>query len=136
MQYDCVGAFMYGLGIFFIKLSILLQYLQIFAPLKSRNMIYWASHALIWMNLVFYFVCGILEIFACKAISKSTDPFTKKGKKDYINPFVLGAAASSINVLSDFSILILPQISIWKLQLAVKKKLQISAVFLLGVLSV
>lgn len=125
---------MYGFCIFFVKLSILLQYLQIFVPRKTRNMMYLASHALIWTNLVFYLISTFLEIFACNPIAKAWNPLITTGH--CINVLALNVAASSINSLSDLAILILPQVSIWRLQMSLKRKLQTSAVFLIGILSV
>ena len=133
-QYIHVGAVMYGFCIFFVKLSILLQYLQIFVPLKQRNALYWIAHTLIWTNLVFYLISAFLEVFGCKPISKAWDPLITNGY--CINILAVNVAASSINSLSDIAILVLPQVSIWRLQMALRRKVQISALFLIGVLLV
>ena len=125
---------MYGFCIFFVKLSILLQYVQIFVPSKTRNMMYLASHALIWTNLLFYLISTFLEIFACKPIAKAWNPLITTGH--CINVLALNVAASSINSVSDLLILILPQVSIWRLQMSLKRKIQISTIFAIGVLSV
>ena len=125
---------MYGICIFLIKLSILLQYIQIFAPLNSRNAMFWTSQALIGTNFIFYFISTFLEIFSCTPIAKAWDPLISNGH--CINILALNVAASSINSLSDLTILVLPQVSIWKLQMALKRKIQISGIFLIGSLSV
>lgn len=125
---------MYGFWIFFIKLSILLQYLQIFVPLKTRDTIYWTSHALTWTNLLYYLIGTFLEIFSCTPIAKAWDPFITDGH--CIDILAINVAASSINLLSDLAILILPQVSIWSLQMSLRRKVQISAIFLIGSLLV
>ena len=123
---------MYGVCIFFIKLSILLQYLQIFVPVKRMSTMYLASYALIWSNFVFYFVSTFVEIFACSPIRKAWEPLVAEGH--CVNILALNVAASSINSASDVGILILPQISIWRLHMSVKRKLQVSVIFLIGIL--
>ena len=131
-QYVHVGSIMYGVIIFIIKLSILLQYLRIFTPAKKTDLIYWASHTLIWTNFVFYFVSSFLEIFACKPIAKVWDPLIANGQ--CMNLQAINVAAAAFNVLSDVSILVLPQKVIWKLHMSSRRKLGISSIFLTGIL--
>ena len=131
-QYIYISSAMYGICIFFVKLSILLQYLQIFVPLKSRNALYWTSHALIWTNLVFYLISVNLVLFGCKPIAKAWNPLITNGH--CIDTLATDTAAGAINSLSDIVILVLPQVSIWRLQMALRRKIQISALFLIGLL--
>ncbi|KAL8786451.1 MAG: hypothetical protein Q9213_002767 [Squamulea squamosa] len=131
LYYIHVGSVMYGVCIFFVKWSILLQYLQIFVPLKKKSTMYLASHALIWTNFVFYFVSTFVEIFACSPVRKAWDPLIPEGH--CINILALNVAASTINSTSDIGILILPQVSIWRLQMSRKRKIQISGIFLVGI---
>ena len=93
---------------------------------------YWASHTLIWTNFVFYSACFFLEIFACNPINKAWDPLITTGK--CLNVPAINIAAGTFNALSDILILILPQRTIWKLQMSLNRKLGISAIFLTGVL--
>lgn len=93
---------------------------------------YCASHALIWANFLFYFTSSFLEIFACTPISKAWDPLITTGH--CINTLALNVAASIINFISNLAILILPQLSIWKLQMDTRRKIQVSVLFLLGIL--
>ena len=134
MQYVHVGSVMYGVSIFFIKWSILLQYLQIFVPIKKRTSVYLACHGLIWANLIYYSLGTFIEIFSCSPISKAWDPFVTEGR--CINILALNVAASTINSVSDLAILALSQMSIWRLHLSVRRKIQLSGVFLVGVLYV
>ena len=133
-QYIWIGTVLYGVCIFFVKLSILLQYLQMFAPLNSRNGLYWTSHALIWTNLVFYLIGSFVVLFGCKPIAKAWDPLIINGH--CINTLAANVASGTINSLSDLVILVLPQVSIWRLQMALRRKIQISALFLIGLLLV
>ncbi|KAM0803469.1 hypothetical protein BDR22DRAFT_970763 [Usnea florida] len=128
--YIYISSAMYGICIFFVKLSILLQYLQIFVPLKSRNALYWTSHALIWTNFVFYLISVCLVLFGCKPIAKAWNPLITNGH--CIDTLATDTAAGAINSLSDIVILVLPQVSIWRLQMALRRKIQISALFFIG----
>lgn len=123
---------MYGIIIFFIKLSILLQFLELFAPAGLTNTMYWACHSLIWINLLFYLISTFLEIFSCKPRQKAWNPLITSGS--CIDTLVLNVAASAINAVSDLILLILPQLMIWRLRMAVQRRIAVSAVFLIAIL--
>ncbi|KAL8729343.1 MAG: hypothetical protein Q9181_005041 [Wetmoreana brouardii] len=129
--YIHVSSVVYGVCIFFVKWSILLQYLQIFVPVRKTTTMYLVSHALIWTNFIFYSVCTFVVIFPCSPIRKAWDPLASEGR--CINMMALNVAASTINSASDIGILILPQISIWRLQMSLKRKVQVSGIFLVGI---
>ena len=131
-QYTNVVSIMYGLTMFVIKLSILLQYLRIFAPTKQRNSMFWGVHIVIWCNFVFYFVITFFEIFACNPREKYWDVLITTGS--CFNTLAENIAAGAINAVSDFVILLLPQPVIWRLQMPLKKRLQVSVIFLAGFL--
>ena len=91
---------------------------------------FWASHALIWLNFT---VCSILffvAIFNCKPVRKSWNPWIEGSCMDF---GTIGAFTSAFNSVSDLLILILPQPLIWRLQTTLKKKIALSAVFLIGI---
>ena len=125
---------MYGVCIFFIKLSILLQYLEIFMPIKKTDIMYFGPHLLIWTNLILYLVMTILEIWICKPIAKAYDPLITDGR--CLNTYALNVATSAFNALSDFAILVLPQVVIWRLQMSAQRKTAASFIFLVGLLYV
>lgn len=132
-QYLHVVSVMYGITVFFIKLSILLQYLEIFAA-KTRGIFFWTCHALIWLNFAVYVISTFMEIFPCSPLSKSWDPLLAHSGHCAINVLVLNVVAAAANSLSDIIILILPQPVIWNLQMHFKKRLAVSAVFSIGLL--
>ncbi|KAK6598096.1 hypothetical protein H4I96_09048 [Botrytis cinerea] len=128
--------FLYGLHIISIlngcivltiKASILLQYVTIFS-IGERKWFFWTCHTFIWLNVVFYATCFFMEIFSCKPIAKAWDPFMTTGSCP-INVKYLNIAASSINVISDLAILLLPQGIIWKLNMNASKRLGVSLIF-------
>ncbi|KAL2043854.1 hypothetical protein N7G274_003374 [Stereocaulon virgatum] len=119
---------LYGPLVFVAKFTILLQFRKIFCPSK-RGTIFWCIHALIWANLTFYLVDTFIVAFVCTPRAKINHPeLPGHCLKSQVNFIVTGGW----NVFSDFSILILPLSSIWNLQMATRKKLQISAVFATG----
>lgn len=130
LQYSHVITALYCVEIFLVKVAILLQYLRVFVPLKTRNLMFWACQALIWLNFTFYFINFFLTMFTCKPINKTWNPWLKGHCIDA--PKVI-TVSSAFNAASDFLILILPQPLIWSLQMTRKRKIALSSVFLVGI---
>ncbi|KAL8929032.1 MAG: hypothetical protein Q9208_001475 [Pyrenodesmia sp. 3 TL-2023] len=128
--YFYIGALLYGPAVVFIRLSIILQYLQIFVPNKEPFKMYLTAQVLIWVNAVFYIICTFLMLFGTSPRKKAWDPLVEGGSG--IDLLALHVAGSVVVVASDLGALILPQISVWRLQMTRRKKLQISALFLVG----
>ena len=129
LQYIRIVAAVYCIEIFLVKVAILLQYLRVFVP-KSRNLMFWACHALIWLHFIFYSISFFLVVFACRPVRKNWNPWIEGSCIDIglLNVFV-----SVFNAASDLLILILPQPLIWKLQITLRTKILLSAVFLIGI---
>lgn len=121
---------LYGPLIFMTKLSILLLCLRVFIP-SWKSKTFFFAHLLLWTNLFFYLISTFLKIFECTPRSKVWMP-KKAGHCVDIDSLILVAAI--INVVSDFTILILPIASVWNLQLGIKQKLGVSTVFAAGIL--
>ena len=107
--------------------------MHIFTPTKT-GLVFWAVHALIWGNLVFYVSVWLTTIFECVPQAKIWNP--EKGDGHCINVNVAYAATGAVNVVSDLLILLLPMLAIWRLQMAPKRKLGVSAVFATGLMYV
>lgn len=105
--------------------------MHIFAPLRT-GLIYWCVHALVWGNLAFYTSVLFMTIFRCIPQDKIWNPEHVGGQCIDFNVAYL--ASGAVNIISDFLILLLPMLAIWRLQLASKRKLGISAVFATGLL--
>ena len=119
--------------IFFIKLSILLQYLRIFAPTRKGNMfIYVGAHICIWSSLAMYLVETVFEIDICTPREKIWNPLLDTGH--CFDIYATFQATGIFNVISDFAILILPMPSVWKLQMSFKRKILMTAIFATGFL--
>ncbi|KAL2833430.1 ribosomal protein L36e-domain-containing protein [Aspergillus cavernicola] len=115
--------------IFITKLSIFLLYLRVFAP-SRRGKTYWVILLLIWFNLAFYLANFFMKIFQCTPRSKIWDKDTP-GHCININIPILVTAA--INVASDLMMLSVPIICVWRLHMATKRKIGISAIFVAGI---
>ncbi|KAL4886048.1 hypothetical protein BJY04DRAFT_213587 [Aspergillus karnatakaensis] len=132
LWYYHVGSILAGLIILFIKISILLQFLEIFS--QSRDFFFWSCHAVIWMNIVYYTINTFLDIFGCDPINKAWDFLITEGTC-VVQTDVQNLSASVINCASDLVILVLPQTKIWRLQMSRRKKLAVSMAFLVGVMA-
>lgn len=123
---------MYGICIFFIKLSILSQYIHVFMPSREPKLMFWVTIFFIVANFIFYFASTVAEIWACSPIAKAWDPLITEGH--CIDLDALNVAASSVNTASDLIILILPQLVIWRLNTSFQRKVTVSIIFLIAVL--
>lgn len=126
-----ISAVVYGFVVFFIKLSILLQYLRIFAPTRKGNMfIYVGVHVCIWTNLIFYLIETVFEIAICTPRKKIWNPLMTTGHCFSVDATF--QATGVFNVISDFAILILPMPCVWRLRLPLKKKVLMTTIFATG----
>jgi large subunit ribosomal protein L36e len=117
-----------------IKVSILLQYVRIFAPTRSSNpVMWWSAHLMIWWNVIFYIIEMFFDIFTCQPRALVWNELLNGWCWD-INKILLSVAV--FNLVSDVIILLLHQYSIWRLHMATRRKLGVSTIFGLGFLYV
>ncbi len=121
----------YSPGIFLAKLSILLQFRRLFDVAKSGKT-HIIIHVLIWANFWFYFPYLGATVFQCVPREKIWNPFIMTG--GCINLKAAFIAASAINVVSDWTILLLPLYRIQRLKIATKRKVGVMAIFAVGLL--
>ena len=106
---------------------MLIQVLRVFVPRGSRSKTYWACHALILMNTLFYFIAVFLMIFTCRPISKAWKPWIQGHCMD-MGQIVTATAA--VNLIGDLAILFLTQVKIWNLiRVEKKQRIKLSVVF-------
>ena len=115
---------------FFVKLAILLQLQHIFIT-SHRQPVFFVIQALIWVNFAFYIAIFFAEIFACVPRQRIWDK-TVPGKCISVN--ILLVAPGGVNIVSDCLILMIPTILVFRLQMALKNKLAVVAVFGSGLL--
>ncbi len=128
-----VTSIIYSITVFFIKLSILLQYLRIFVPSRKANMaMFIAIQVVIWSNFLFYLLDVAFFIGLCKPREKIWQPWLPDGH--CFSSDVWNMASGAFNAVSDITILILPMPCLWRLQIPFKKKLVTIGIFATGFL--
>ncbi|KAI4213374.1 MAG: hypothetical protein LQ349_009283, partial [Xanthoria aureola] len=126
-----ISGILYGIIVTLIKVSILLQYLRIFVPHRKGNLpLFVAIHVVMSCIILIYSVETIFMIIMCLPREKIWNKLEPGGH--CFNAHVAYMATGIFNVLSDFAILILPMVPIWKLQLPMRKKIMMLAVFATG----
>lgn len=104
------------------------MFLRIFVPSHTKkHKIHYSVWILVWFNLLFCLALVLAIVFACVAKHETLGPVCT-------NSYVLALTASSINIVSDVVMLIIPLVAIWDLQMAQKRKLGIGLVFAVGML--
>ena len=93
--------------------------------------VYWVCQALIWINFMFYIPTFLSIIFECHPV---VDAWNLREQGRCVNRDMILVVAGSLNVLSDLMIILLPIWAIWHLQMALKRKVGIMAVFATGLL--
>ncbi|RYP10038.1 hypothetical protein DL765_008237 [Monosporascus sp. GIB2] len=112
--------------------AILLEWLRIFNPTRSRNGFFWSSQIVLWTNILFYSASAIAINLACIPRQMIWDKTMVGGH--CINENNLYLAGTIVNLVSDVTILILPQKIIWGLNLSLKRKIGLSFVFAIGLI--
>jgi hypothetical protein len=118
---------------FFAKCSILFQFRRLFCPGQIRDSTFWMIHALLFMCAAYYISAIFTFTFQCTPREKTWTPFLEGHCIDVAAAIVVQGA---VNLFLDIGILITPLWAIWRLQLPLKRKVGISAVFAVGILSV
>lgn len=132
IQWTNLSTIVYNPALFVIKVAILLQYLEIFVPNRKTNMrMFIAVWAVIVTMFTFYLIDVAFNIFICRP----RDRYWNRFKPGSCYSLELSMVATGLfNVISDFCILLLPLPSIWKLQMKMKRKAWIFAVFATGMM--
>lgn len=109
-----------------VKVSILLFYLRVF-PVKSVRLASWAMIAYCGASFVAF---SLVTIFRCKPIAYAWDKNIQGGS--CINYKAVALAYAAIDIQQDILIIILPISALLKLQLCLKKKISMYAMFGVG----
>ncbi len=119
-----LGTITFGLGIAFLKVAILLDWMRIFVPTGTRNTLFWILQLFIWSNALFYFIGTFVDAFECP----SKDVGTVKCNTD-VAKYILTSAV--INLISDLTNSHNTSLVIWKLNMSNAQKKGISLLFLI-----
>lgn len=116
---------------FIVKMAILLQYLRLFAPSRSGNKFMWyGAWATILATFIVYTFFTFWTMFYCRPRRMIWDKLTPGGKCYDVNDIILSQGA--FNMASDVIILLLPTMSLWKLDVPLARKLFITLMFATG----
>lgn len=116
-------------AIFFARLSILLLYIRIFFPIGTRrSTFWWIIQVVIWLNLLYTISLILVTTLQCV-------PRHLPWGSSCVNQWLVLVMASTINIITDIAVLVIPIASIIKLHAAKKKKWAIWALFGFGALA-
>ncbi|KAH9890255.1 hypothetical protein F4778DRAFT_753130 [Xylariomycetidae sp. FL2044] len=116
----------------FIKSAIALEWLHLFSPQGHRGWVFWASHLVIWINVIASGIFFIVTNIACVPYERTWNKLLP-GTCDRADTSQSNVAAGVLNVITDIILLAIPQKTIWNLHMPLKKKLGVSIVFAIGV---
>lgn len=115
-----------------IKASILFMYLRIFhLPDEKIRVALWITMGINILSGLSFIFAGL---FQCQPISLAWTFWTGEATGKCIDIVLLALSHAGINIALDLWMLILPATQIWGMNLAVRKKVAIMAMFSLGLL--
>lgn len=126
IQSNNITEIIYSPTMLITKLSILLMFSRLFMPNRQTRHL---NQFIIWFNVLFYLSVLIPSIIGCIPRRKIWQRWTPG---TCVNEPALWLITAVINLLSDLSIILLPIGCVCRLQLSLKRKLAISAVFATG----
>lgn len=130
MQVLGSGAIMHSITMFFAKLALFLFYYRVFSIDRGTRI---ATHLGIIITGLFYFSCIVALFVLC--IPKPSESWTSLTYGTRCKRAVaMGNRQSIFGLISDVYIFILPLPVVLGLQMSLKKKLGIAAVFCTGLL--
>ncbi|KAF2187316.1 hypothetical protein K469DRAFT_771728, partial [Zopfia rhizophila CBS 207.26] len=114
-----IGSIMYSLAVLSIKVPILIQVLRI-------------THALIWLNVLFYAACTFVEIWSCRPFTKAWKPWEPGS---CVNLPAVEMASGVFNVVTDLTMLVLVQRVIWALKVRRRNRACLGGIFCIGIMA-
>ncbi|KAM0794133.1 hypothetical protein BDR22DRAFT_977972 [Usnea florida] len=124
-KWDYASSYLYLLSLLGYKFSILLLYLRLFSVSTRFRYSTWAAMFFVFGYLVSNLVT---QIFGCMPIQLSWEV----APGHCYNRRAAGFAFSSMNIISDLLIFVLPMPMVWRLRLSRKGKLGVMLVFMGG----
>jgi hypothetical protein len=117
----------YATSLAFTKISILLFYLRL-SPARWFRFLVWTLIAIVITYAVVY---DVMSIFGCKPLAASWDLRLMPTAK-CVDTFTKYMALSVLNIIIDIFTLILPMPVVVPLQMSIRQKISICAVFATG----
>ncbi|KAK7754815.1 hypothetical protein SLS62_003129 [Diatrype stigma] len=128
------GLMFYSTVMMTIKPLILLEWIHLFASAGPRTAFNWTCYILGAANILMYFIAIMIDATSCHPREYWWDRTIEGGH--CIDTKKLPIATGTINAIIDLFILLLPQGIIWRLNINKQKRVGVSLVFAVGVISV
>ncbi|PSN75420.1 hypothetical protein BS50DRAFT_671580 [Corynespora cassiicola Philippines] len=128
LQYINIAQILYSPFMFAAKFGLLLQIKRIFTT-GHRDFTYWAILSMIIANAAIYTSTFFAFVFACLPREKIWNPMVEG---TCINPEATMIASSAINLASDIAIISLPLLRVLQLQMPLRRKIGVIAIFATG----
>ncbi|KAI1296456.1 hypothetical protein F5Y03DRAFT_370473 [Xylaria venustula] len=123
---------LYGATMLVLKPAILLEWCHIFAATNPRGYFFWTCVVVSVLNVLNYLLGIVIESTSCTPQAAWWD---KTIPGHCLDTQILALTTAIVNLVLDVVILILPQRTIWKLQMSWQKRLSVSIVFIVGALA-
>ncbi|KAI8633017.1 hypothetical protein F5Y19DRAFT_471275 [Xylariaceae sp. FL1651] len=122
----------YQLTMVFAKVAILLEWSHIFSPDRTSRSFFWTSRFLMVITVLFY-LANIISVFLTCTPFERNFHFWVQGT--CIDQRARDIVIATFNLALDIFIFLLPQRTIWTLQMSTRRKFGISLVFSVGLLA-
>ncbi|KAI1410708.1 hypothetical protein F5Y13DRAFT_201925 [Hypoxylon sp. FL1857] len=122
----------YFLAIALAKNAILLEWVHIFVPYPTRNLFFWTCRILMVSHLGLALIGILISYLSCIPPASEYTPWIHG---TCINLKAADIAIMSFHLFTDLIILILPQKVIWSLNLEKTRRIGVSIIFSLGILT-
>ncbi|KAI0840503.1 hypothetical protein F5Y06DRAFT_308768 [Hypoxylon sp. FL0890] len=119
------------ISLLFLKAAILLEWMHIFAS-HTRNLFFWTCQILLWIHILFNFSIIVAYNAKCKPYEKNWNSLLPGA---CINYKPIDVCSAIFNLVADLLIFVLPQKVIWSLRMSLSRKIGLSIVFTMGVLT-
>ena len=113
-----------------IRISVLHFYITIF---RSNKAFLTVAYAVIALVLAFFIGVVVSDVLTCRPLAKYWDPLQPGTCESPLRSLI---ALSSTNVATDLTIVLLPMPMVWGLQMATRRKVELTITFALGFLYV
>lgn len=128
-QISTINELLFGPAAFFAKLSILLLYLRIFGPNKKLRYVTYASIAVIF---AFYTTIIVVPGVLCTRRPSETWLESRYSPRCIRTDNPIAYSLGVFGVFSNLFIYLLPLRVIWHLQMPLRRKIGVSAIFATG----
>ncbi|PMD58839.1 uncharacterized protein K444DRAFT_416939 [Hyaloscypha bicolor E] len=126
LKWSVTQGVFFGLSILFAKLSILQFYLRLSPHPYFRITVHTLSVTITLYSLV----CSFQFLFACRPMAKYWDYSIQYGS--CIDSVIIWIFNSVMNSITDITMIFLPILMMWNLQISRRQKIAVNCIFLLG----